>query len=232
MAPACMMQVRLMVLPASMNNSLLPKIVVCGSRRFESNQRLGYGYIHKLQHQFTDDLVHLSQPAFSLLSNTYSQFLKCASCDNVATKDEYQRFTEEYGLILATPDFEDQDICLPCFEKTQKPEIQEPETQKPEKIQKPEKTQKPKSAQPNKMISDFIRIIDPPSPYFKCEKCKACRECKSLETIASISLREQKEEKTISDELSYDAENKTFVSGLPSISNLQENIKENQKILD
>ena len=35
MAPTRMMQVRLMVLPASMNNSLLPKIVVLGSARLE-----------------------------------------------------------------------------------------------------------------------------------------------------------------------------------------------------
>ena len=44
MAPTRMMQVRLMVLPASMNNSLLPKIVVLGSARLE-----GWGVIHKFK---------------------------------------------------------------------------------------------------------------------------------------------------------------------------------------
>ena len=44
MAPTRMMQVRLMVLPASMNNSLLPKIVVLGSARLER-----WGVIHKFK---------------------------------------------------------------------------------------------------------------------------------------------------------------------------------------
>ena len=54
----CMMQLRLMVLPVSMNNSLLPKIFVLGSAKLEIND-LEFIYFTRIKLQFCYNLFHV-----------------------------------------------------------------------------------------------------------------------------------------------------------------------------
>ena len=161
--------------------------------------------ISKNEDRHLENLVKLPHPTVSLLSNTTSEHLRCASCDEVVTLAEYQDFINEYGLILAIPDLEEEDICLSCNENSREP--------------------KPTAAK--KYLSDLIQIMNPPSPYFKCETCRKCTHCKTLETISCISLKQQNEERLIKDALVYDKANKIFVSKLPSIVDLENNIKDN-----
>ena len=54
----CMMQLRLMILPVSMNNSLLPKIFVLGSAKLEIND-LEFIYFTRIKLQFCYNLFHV-----------------------------------------------------------------------------------------------------------------------------------------------------------------------------
>ena len=155
-------------------------------------------------------LVILPRPVTSRITNTMSHVLRCNTCDEVATQNEYCLFIQQHGILFSQAG---EDSTSEIILSVQEPEIIE-------QVDDQRQTNK-------KLYNDIMKIMDPIDPYYKCQKCSECTDCKAMENIAQISLRHAKEERLIGEGLRYDRPNESFFSSLPQVIDIDQSLANN-----